>query len=342
MKKIQTERFYKMDKALQLVEDTNVAALWAHLIDAYNFFVEKEMVVTELTIFQSAKTIQAFTGIGVKAQATARKRLEELGFLKFRVAAIPGQATKSTFYILYPAAYKKWTEEHDFDKLRDEKYHELQDSAEREKLDQWIKDNMKDDQKQTLDRMNQKQKSLGTFANHTLGHLQTHPTDICNTPKDTVIETEVIETSQVEKTQSNEVSCVYRGEPYKYLKGKTKEELLDMIIETYQTKILINHPNYNSMADFKEARYIGDLSNIEVKFLELSIEVAANLYIGILGYLDYLEEELLENPNRFTAAHKLENLLVSNRKQVLTRANVSRGDKVGARLHKPHRPLKSL
>ncbi len=340
--KIQTKRFYKMDKALQLVEGTNVAALWAHLIDGYNYFVEKEKVETENTLFQSAKAIQAFTGIGVKAQATARKRLEELGFLKHKVAAIPGHATKSTFYILYPDAYEKWCQQHDYDKLRDEKYHELQDSTEHDKLDQWIKDNTKDTHKQALKRMNQKQSAVGTFANPTEGHLQTSPGDICNTPKDTVIETIEIETVQVDNTQTNGKGCVYAGEPYIYLKGQTKEQLLDLVIDVYKEAIIEYHPDDFSKSSFDDDRFIGSLDIIEKEFSKLQIEAAANCYIGILGYLDDMVEQLTENPTKFRAAHKLENLLKFNRKVIFSRENKKRGELIYEADHRAKRPERSL
>ncbi len=342
MQKIQTERFYKMDKALQLVEGTTVAAFWGHLIDAYNYFVEKKMITTENTMFQSAKAIHAFTGIGVKAQGTARKRLKEMGFLVFKVAAIPGQATKSTFYILFPDTYKEWTDKNEFDQLRDDKYHDLQDPAERDKLDDWIKENMDDAHKQTLKRMNQKQKSTGTFANPTDGHLQTIPTDICKCPKDTVIETILIETLELENTQKSKDGCVYSGQPYPYIKGKTNSELLDMVIEDYTEAIVQHHPDYVSKNDFDKDRYIGNLDVIDKEFSELEISAAANFYIGILGYLDDLEEQLLENESKFKAAHKLENLLKFNRKIVLSRENINRGERIAKAHYAPSKPEKSL
>lgn len=230
-KKNKTERFYKMNKALQLIEGTTVAAFWAHLMDAYNYFKIKEMVEVENTLYQAAKVTQAFTGIGTKSQNSAKKRLAELGFLKHKVASKPGEATKSTYYILYPDVYDKWIEDHDYDKLRDRKYKELQNPEDKGRLDQWLIDNVPAPSNQLDTDLGQMQTAEGTFANHTQGHLQSSPKDICKLPKDTVIETIEVETTQTRG------GVVYAGKPYKYLQGKSKIEILELVINAYSETI---------------------------------------------------------------------------------------------------------
>ena len=93
------DRFYRMSKALQLVEGIYVASLWAHLIDAYEYFEREKMIETDNTFYQSSTAIKAFAGIGIKAQSTARERLVELGFIKFKVASIKRSGYKN--HILY-------------------------------------------------------------------------------------------------------------------------------------------------------------------------------------------------------------------------------------------------
>lgn len=324
VQKIQIKRFYKMDKSLQLIEGTNVAALWAHLVDTYNFFLDVNKIELENTMYQSAKTIEAFTGMKIKAQDTAKKKLKELGFIKYTVTTIPGRAIKTTFYILFPKKYEEWVEAHDYNTLRDEKFNELQQAGDRERLNEWLKDNMTDEQKKALKRIGQKQIDLGTLANPTLGDLHTPLTDVCKNQKDNVIETIVIETKDPENTQSNK-SCVYSGDEHSFLNGKNHNDLLDEIIAFYKENISNNHPDCIAGIEFDYARYIGNDVVVDTEFKKLDIDVAANLFVAIHGYVDKMDEEMISNQHRFKAALKFENILRFKMDEILNRDHMNRG-----------------
>ncbi len=329
---INTERYYKMDKALQLIEGTNIAAFWAHLVDAYNYFKERDMIDVDNTLYQAAKVTQAFTGIKTKSQNAAKKRLAEMGFLKYKVASKPGEATKSTFYILYPEIYEEWIENHDYDKLRDDKYKELQITGDKARLDQWINDNAPalSNQKDTY--LGQKQIALGTFANHTQGHLQSSLGDISKFPKEHVIETKEVETKEVETTQTKEKGVVYLGKEYEYLQGKSKSDILELTIDYYASSI---KTNISEAENYDEIRYIGRLGMIEELFNKFDVDVCVNFYVGILGYIQGLHRKINSNPKAFDAAYKLENLIRFNPDIVFSVENKKRAERTYISKHKP-------
>lgn len=333
-------RFYKMNKALQLVEGTIVAAFWAHLMDAYSFFEVNGMLEKENTLYQSSKVIQAFTGIGTKAQNSAKKRLTELDFLKYRVASKPGEATKTTIFVLYPDVFEKWMDDHDYDKLRNEKYLELQPEWDKDRLDQWFLVNTSLPSIQVDTDLGQMQIAEGTFANHTHGHLQIaegtfakRPKDICKVPKEHVIETIEVETLKVENTQKSDQGCVYSKGEYELLHGKSKREILELIIDTYSREV---KASVSEAGVYDMNRFIGSIERIEVEFNKLDIAVGVNFYIGLLGYLKSLQEKLPSNPKAFDAAHKLENLLKFKSDIVFSVANKKAGKPIYERAHSPN------
>ncbi len=321
-----------MDKALQLVEGSNVAAFWAHLMDAYNYFEVHGTLENENTLYQSAKVIQSFTRIGTKAQNSAKKRLAELGFLKYRVASKPGEATKTTIFILYPDVFQRWIKDHDYDKLRDEKYKELQNPDDKARLDQWISDNAPALENQSNTDLDQMQTAEGTFANHTQGHLQSSPGDISKLPKDNVIETIEVDTIEVETTQTKEKGVVYDGKEYEYLQGKNKGEILELIINAYSDTI---RKNVTEGSIFSDERYIGSINKIEALYNQFEIEVCVNFYICILGYLQNLSQKLVHNPKAFDVALKLENVLRFKQEEMLSVENKMSGERKYISLHKP-------
>lgn len=327
--KKQIDRFYRMSKALQLVEGIYVASLWAHLNDAYEYFIRDEMIEIENTFYQSSTAITAFSGIGNKAIKTARERLVELGFIKYKVAAIKGQATKTTYYILYPEVYEKWVKGHNYDELRDQKYKEiLATTSSIERINDWIDENVTKPVKNKRDSMVQKQKSKGTFANTTKEHLLTSTEHISKPSKEHVIDTLIIDTKQSHNTQTKGKGCVYSSSEYSYLVGKDHKTLLDEIIVYYRNKILEHHPDYLKGKEFDYKRYIGNDDKVENEFEKLEIDIAANLYVCIHGYIDKMEEEILTNQRRFTAAYMFERLLTFHQDDVLTRDFMNRGKRV--------------
>lgn len=326
------ERFYKVDKALQLVEGTNVAAFWAHLMDAYNYFEVNGTLENENTLYQSAKVIQSFTKIGTKAQNSAKKRLAELGFLKYRVASKPGEATKTTIFILYPDVFQRWLEDHDYDKLRDKKYKELQTPEDKARLDQWLEDNTPLANNQRYTDLGQKQTAEGTFANHTQGHLQTAEGILCKAPKEHVIETKELETIKIETTQTSDGGCVYLGEEYAYLQGKSKSEILELAINEYSKTI---SKNISDFALYSDSRYIGELSKIEPLFNKYDLDKGVRFYVGVLGYLESLVRKKIANPKAFDAAYKFENLLKFQEDIVFTLKNKELGSRRYEQIHSP-------
>jgi len=93
--------------------------------------------------------------------------------------------------------------------------------------------------------------------------------------------------------------------------------------------------NITDAQPYNEHRYIGNITKIEEQFNKFEIDACVNFYIGILGYLLDLENNLNSNPKAFDVAHKLENLLKFNQDTVFSVTNKRLGIKRYESIHGP-------
>ncbi len=328
---IQIERFYMLDKSLQLIEGTIVAAFWAHLVDTYNYFA-KEDASFDNTIYQSSKVIQAFTSIGQKAQDKAKVRLKELGFIDYMVATKPGEATKVTVYLLNQQGYYEWYKKHEFDELRRDQYEKLQNHKDRKRLDEWKKKSMKKLGIQEGSNNGEKQKSKKQFAKKPKDSLQDDLKPISNDLKENVIENKEIE-SNIDNKIIEDTDVVYSDEKYAYLKGKSKKDIALLIVESYSSGIKSHR--YHLEQGYSDDRYIGDLNKIETKILSLDVAIAVSYYIGILGYLDGLRSKFFSNQKAYQTSYKLENLIYFNVGIISSLENMQQGARTYRSKHEP-------